>query len=354
MTDTIILDSNYYHPNKESFMDKFTDVVSEVSDETLYIGANSDTERETLNVDHVKREPPDSVLGKIYSLLDYQAYCIRKLRETDPDVVLIRTPVLVLVVLYCRIFRIDSGVFVAQKQGDLIQEYLTIISMYTAENLLIESFGVLEQWGGRKFEYKSHECVTYIDTDKFYCESTKRSEDQFIVGYLGLLTERKGVHILLDSIRDLQEEKDVDISFEIAGIGDLMNDVENVASEFSGVNYHGFLPDEEVPKLYRRVDLMVLPTSSEGVPNVVLESMACCTPVLATPVGGIPDIIKNYQDGFILEHREGKNLSKRLSNILLNTDLEQISRNSREKVVQNYSRSAAIDRYNSLLKKIEQ
>ena len=57
----------------------------------------------------------------------------------------------------------------------------------------------------------------------------------------------------------------------------------------SHVKFWGWQDYEKIPDFLNRICLLVLPSIGEGMPNVVLEAMACSTPVLASPVGGVPD-----------------------------------------------------------------
>ena len=63
----------------------------------------------------------------------------------------------------------------------------------------------------------------------------------------------------------------------------------------------GWISHDELPSYLNMLKLLVVPSYTEGLPNIVIEAMSCGTPVLATPVGGVPDLIEDGITGFILE-----------------------------------------------------
>ena len=77
----------------------------------------------------------------------------------------------------------------------------------------------------------------------------------------------------------------------------------------------------------------------------MLEAMACGTPVLATPVGSIPDIIKDSKNGFIMESNSPKCIADNIVRVLNNPNLDELSNNERIYITQ-FSFDAAVDRYN--------
>ena len=69
------------------------------------------------------------------------------------------------------------------------------------------------------------------------------------------------------------------------------------------VTFVGAVPQSELPALYSAADALILASSNEGLPNVIMEAIACGTPVIATKVGGIPEIIDSRAAGIVLEER---------------------------------------------------
>ena len=68
------------------------------------------------------------------------------------------------------------------------------------------------------------------------------------------------------------------------------------------VELTGWIPHDELPDYSNMLKLIVLPSYTEGLPNIMLEVMACGTPVLATPVGAIPDVINDGENRFLMEN----------------------------------------------------
>ncbi|MEQ1800518.1 MAG: glycosyltransferase family 4 protein [Gammaproteobacteria bacterium] len=118
---------------------------------------------------------------------------------------------------------------------------------------------------------------------------------------VGNLLELKGHHLLVEALVQLPG-----VTALIAGEGPMRPSLERLASERGvgdRVRLLGNLPQEELVACYRAADMLVLASSREGMPNVVLESLACGTPVIATPVGGIPELIDSAESGLLLADR---------------------------------------------------
>jgi len=92
------------------------------------------------------------------------------------------------------------------------------------------------------------------------------------------------------------------------------------------VMFTGWVPHEELPKYLNDIKLYVLPSYSEGLPKATLEAMACGTPVLVTPVGGIPDVIKDGKTGFITEDNSSECIARNIIRALSHPNLDQSAR----------------------------
>jgi glycosyltransferase involved in cell wall biosynthesis len=83
----------------------------------------------------------------------------------------------------------------------------------------------------------------------------------------------------------------------------------------------GYVPHEKLPLWINASDIFVLPSYQEGLPNVVLEAMACRKPVIATRVGGIPEIVSDGVTGILVEPLIVDQLAQAMETLLLNEDL---------------------------------
>src|SRR5262245_24640532 len=112
--------------------------------------------------------------------------------------------------------------------------------------------------------------------------------------FVGRLDPVKALDVLLDACRELRE---FGVSFDVnlVGEGSMREALEARAARFElsrRVHFRGPFPLERLPEWYRAADVFVLPSHSEGVPNALLEAIACHTPFVATRVGGIPEIAR--------------------------------------------------------------
>ena len=127
-------------------------------------------------------------------------------------------------------------------------------------------------------------------------------QDRFILFTPRRLVHRMGLDKLLSAIAQLQANHS-DLWLAIAGKGPLRELLEQQATDLNlnhAVKFLGFLPDDDLPIAYQAADLTVMPSQSlEGFGLVLLESLASGTPVLCTPIGGMPEVINDFSPELI-------------------------------------------------------
>lgn len=173
-------------------------------------------------------------------------------------------------------------------------------------------------------------------------EQPERSERPVEVLFVGWMLEAKGVRELLAAARGLPR-----VRFTLVG-AQQPDFVETVREELESQSDHlQILPPrarEEILELYRRADVFVLPSWSEGFPNVVLEAMAAGLPVVATPVGAIPDIVENGEEGLLVPPRDPLALEAAIRRLVESPELRlAMGRRARERVEAAFSSDAVIE-----------
>ena len=108
----------------------------------------------------------------------------------------------------------------------------------------------------------------------------------------------------------------------------------------------GYVNDEQrIVDVYNSVDLFVLPSLSENLPNTIMEAMACGVPCVGFRVGGIPEEIDHKKNGYVAEYRNAEDLARGISWILNEADYRALSENAIHKVTHNYSQQSVAMKY---------
>lgn len=134
------------------------------------------------------------------------------------------------------------------------------------------------------------------------------------------LVNRMGLDKLLIAIATIKP-RIPDVWLAIAGRGPLEAALKQQTAELGlddHVQFLGFLPDDELPIAYQAADLCVMPSQSfEGFGLAIVESLACGTPVVCTPVGGMPEILEPFSPHLITSSIEVSAIAEKLEEVLL-------------------------------------
>jgi len=166
-----------------------------------------------------------------------------------------------------------------------------------------------------------------VDTTQFQITQTRSQarehlgwqSDRFILFTPRRLVQRMGLDVLLNAVAKVGAQHP-EIWLAVAGKGSQRESLEQQVVALGlehQVKFLGFLPDEQLPIAYQAADLTIMPSQSlEGFGLVLLESFACGTPVLCTPVGGMPEVLAGFSPDLITQSTEATAIAACLTNLL--------------------------------------
>jgi glycosyltransferase involved in cell wall biosynthesis len=147
--------------------------------------------------------------------------------------------------------------------------------------------------------------------------------------FVGRLAKKKGIRYLLDAI-DLAQVPPDDFQLTIVGTGPLKDELQNYASTLElndQVTFTGWVSQEELHDQYVLSDFVVVPSietaqgDTEGMPTVISEAFAAGNPVIGTDVGGIPDVVDDCSNGFIVPQKQPSKLVAKMRLLIDDAEL---------------------------------
>lgn len=228
------------------------------------------------------------------------------------------------------------------------------INFIFANKLIIYSQNLIEEWNLEKFRQKiliAHE--HFLDFNTF-TTSTQLSNRPHLVGYIGRLSGEKGIQHFVQALPPILNYRQ-DICIFIGGDGPLKEEIETSLQEkkvADRANLAGWISHEDLPKYLNQLHLLVLPSYTEGLPNIMLEAMACGTPVLATPVGAIPDVIIDGKTGFIMKNNSPECIAESIRRVMDSQEIEHIAEDGRRFVEDNFAFDKTLENWKLVLQGI--
>jgi glycosyltransferase involved in cell wall biosynthesis len=170
------------------------------------------------------------------------------------------------------------------------------------------------------------------------------AEGAFTVGWIGRMTGIKRTDDVLLAFKSLRE-RGIDARLCLVGDGPDRDEVERRAHELGVMRDTLFLGyQEEVASFFAAFDVFVLPSANEGTPVTAIEALAAGKPVVATRVGGIPDVVRDGEDGFLVAAGDVEALGDRLADLATDHELrERMGEAARARVRERYSVERLVD-----------
>ena len=185
---------------------------------------------------------------------------------------------------------------------------------------------------------------------KFSYSPPSRREN--LVGFVSRLSWEKGIVDFVRSIPLILSKRN-DVTFLIRGDGPSKDMVVNQIMSSEAKNHVSIIPwIDKIETCLKRMKLLILPSSSEGLPSVVLEAMACGTPVLVTPVPGLKGLLEDGKNAFLLSDTNMEYLAQRVLEVVQRSDLDDISRNAYQSLLDYYSTDQIVNTWKHVLKTV--
>jgi len=200
--------------------------------------------------------------------------------------------------------------------------------------------------------------INGVDSEKFNPKitSTLHSElnipqRHIIIGSVGRLVGVKNYPSLMNAFAKVGQQNE-NTHLVLAGDGPERTALELIASKLNLSDRVHFLGKrDDIPNVMNGFDLFVLPSFSEGLSNTLLEAMSCGVPVIASKVGGNPEIVKANVSGFLYPSGDVEALKEILNNLCNSpSDIKKLAALAREHIVNNYSLSSMVNNYENVYK----
>ncbi|MDP3143579.1 MAG: glycosyltransferase family 4 protein [Candidatus Omnitrophota bacterium] len=248
----------------------------------------------------------------------------------------------------------------------LLLQKIGRFAMKKANRIRVISHAIFNQVKKQGIEENKIRLVSLrVDLESFVpglgVSETYKSGDKvgMTLGYIGRLVEGKGLEDLLEAVKILKSQN---LGFRtwnlvIYGTGPLGVRLKEMAEDLKiddKIDWRGFVPYSKVPEALAQIDIFVYPSWHEGFGRSIMEALAMEKAVVATCVGGIPDLIKDEENGFLVPPHDPKALAEKIHKFMEDRDLrEKFGKAGRKWVSENFEWEDGIKKFASLFLEIK-
>jgi len=145
--------------------------------------------------------------------------------------------------------------------------------------------------------------------------------------------KHKGAQYLIDALNELAARPEIpNNKIELVIFGN--KDEKNMPSFPFKTTFLGTInKDDHLAKCYAAADAFITPSLEDNLPNTVMESLACATPVIAFTTGGIPDMVKHLENGYLAKYKNASDLADGIEWLFLHEDKESVQKEARRTIL---------------------
>jgi len=311
----------------------------------------------------------DSIIDfmKKFPINFYSNFKRLKFAVKHSDIIIIRLPALLVIFVYffARYYKKPTFGFItvdvkqAVMSGEKyhgMQKMAAILAANLSELLYMQfskSFPVFATKGPLYEKYRNitQHCHEYVanqisEQDIFTREDTCQEEtiNLLFIGGLDRFVPLKGLHYLFEAVAKLKE-RGQNVNLRIVGPPEEYIKGQVVSLQITDmVEYLGYVPfGRDLFDIYKKTDVLVFPSLSEGQPKVPLDAMAFGVPIVATNVGGIPELIGDNERGLLVPPKSSDLLAEAIEKLIISPNLRRklikngynfVKENSREKCIE--------------------
>lgn len=365
MLDILIIGHPYSAQNIRSHISNLVRVIAVNSNRVILIGG-VDVELENVCNISSKIQQKKNIISRVFQFIAVQLYISKSMIKQKYDIALIIPQFMIIPIIVSKILRKPIGVYMGGRGSKSLQysenrvilfiiRKLEDLVFYMADYLVAESQCTVRFLDIEQHQQKIFICPQWVDTFMFG-DTNPFNNRECVIGYIGALSNEKGGCAFIKAMSMILRDARVkDIKFLIIGDGDCKKDL-NIMKNCglitdNNLYYSDWVPKERIPQILSSIKLLVIPSISEGLPNILLEAMACGTPVLATPVGAIPDIIQDGYNGFLMDNNSPECIVKNIYRSLKSID--SVAQKVRDTIEKDYSFEKCQKRWQILLENFE-
>ncbi len=182
----------------------------------------------------------------------------------------------------------------------------------------------------------------------------KFDENDTLILFVGQLTYGKGIRVLIRAIKRLSQ-KNTSLKLVVLGKGPLTDYIKKMQAIIGDqLRYFGFLPYNEVLKFYQMADIVISPSIwPEPLSRVIIEAMALGRPIIATNVGGTPEIITQEKNGILIEPGNPIEIKNAINRLINDPDLRsRIGLEGRKTIEKHYNETSICDKTLSIYHRV--
>jgi glycosyltransferase involved in cell wall biosynthesis len=177
--------------------------------------------------------------------------------------------------------------------------------------------------------------------------TNKHKGKPFVLGFAGELREKKGLKTLLNAYAQMNKQHPTILLIvgEVrAGEDRKLFDEIQASIPDSRIIVTGNISNKDMPAYYAQMDVFVHPSLRDGMPNALLEAMACEKAVIATPVGGVTDVIEDGKNGVLVKVNDADGLAEKILQLLNQPENNRtLSKAAREAVIHRFTHEKELE-----------